>query len=333
VDRARIGRPEVGGIPRSGPASCQKAWRFLHHQDDKASKWLVLNSGGAILRLGGVRNIAAWQSLQAELVNPGQLPDGFLEVVLAGEPEPRPFVLELATFPEERLYEQITRDMLMVHLVRRVLPDTLVLILHPRGRLQISDHRQVVSHSGWAEMTLYWKTIELWNIPAEDLLATGELGIIPWVPLSQLPADPEPVLRECRRRIDEQAPPERREQLLAVTQFLARLQFDATDLAEIFGGVETMLELPFMDAVVEELAEKRAEQKAAQRVEQQLAQRVAQNRRHDILLSLRARFRPAIPPEIATGLETIEDEARLDELVEWAAICPDLEAFRAKLAG
>ncbi|HZW31024.1 MAG TPA: hypothetical protein VFF52_09975 [Isosphaeraceae bacterium] len=186
-------------------------------------------------------------------------------------------------------------------------------------------------------MTLYWKSVELWNIPAKDLLATGELGIIPWVPLSQLPADPEPVLRACRRRIDEQAPPERREQLPAVTQFLARLRFDANDLAAILGGVETMLELPFMDAVVEELAEKRAEQKgermAEQKGERMAEQRVAHTSRQDILLFLRARFGLAIPPDIATGLETIEDEARLDELVEWAVICPDLEAFRANLAG
>ena len=197
--------------------------------------------------------------------------------------------------------------------------------------------------------------VELWDIPAEDLLATGELGIVPWVPLSYLSTKPEPLLKECRKRIDQQAPPGQHEALLAVTQFLARLRFDARVLAEIFGGVDAMLELPFLDEILEKKAEERAErkveqrigpivaqkvaqqvaqqvaQKVAQQVAQKVAQQVAQKSRKHILLYLRGRFGPSIRPEISEELEAIEDDARLDELVEWAATCLDVDAFRAKL--
>jgi hypothetical protein len=47
---------------------------------------------------------------------------------------------------------------------------------------------------------------------------------------------------------------------------------------------------------------------------------------------LLARF-GAIPPEVATALRGIVDPAKLDELVESAVCCPDIEGFRAQLPG
>jgi hypothetical protein len=327
----------------------------MHHPYDKAVKWLIQNFGGALLRIGGIRNIVFWRPLQAELVNPAQLPDGLIEVQIEGEPAPRYFVLELATYPEQRLYDQVARDLTSVFLNRRELPETLVLVLHPKGRLEIDEHCEVVSRGGWGRMSLYWKTVNLQSIPAEDLLATGELGIIPWVPLSSLPTEPEPVLRECRRRIDEQATPDQHQPLLAVTQFLARLRFNEQQLWDIFGGAETMLEIPFFDKVVSELADKLADKRAEKLAEQRVApivqeleelkklvaegtknlaaEQVARKSRNHVLSVLRGRFGPSIPSDIATELEPIRDEARLDQLVEWAAICPNLDSFHSKLAG
>ncbi len=278
---------------------------------DKASKWLIQHYGDAILKIGGVTNLASWKPLQAELVQSRRLPDGLVEVRREGEEKSSLYVLELATYPEERLYDQVTDDMTMVYLDRRVLPEVLVLVLHPKGRLRIKDQTEVVSRDGLSRWTLSWRTVELWSIPAEELLDTGELGVVPWVPLSYISGSPKPVLEECRARIDEQAPPEKRENLLAVIQFLGRLRYNTEDLSQIFGGVNAMLELPFLDDILEK--------------------RDAERTRKDILRVLRARLGPSVPREIATGLETIADNARLDELVELAALCPDLESFRAKL--
>lgn len=57
---------------------------------------------------------------------------------------------------------------------------------------------------------------------------------------------------------------------------------------------------------------------------------VAERAHKDILLVLTARF-AMVPPEIVTGLQAIQDEKKLDELVDWAGRCPDLEAFRSRL--
>jgi hypothetical protein len=52
--------------------------------------------------------------------------------------------------------------------------------------------------------------------------------------------------------------------------------------------------------------------------------------RKSILRVLTARLGPA-PPDIAAGLQSIDDETRLDGLVDWASQCPDLDAFRTRL--
>ena len=70
---------------------------------DKTSKWLIQHRGNSILRLYGVSNIAAWTSLQAELLHPRQLPDGVLSVLENGQSKPDTYILEIASYPDARV--------------------------------------------------------------------------------------------------------------------------------------------------------------------------------------------------------------------------------------
>jgi len=38
---------------------------------------------------------------------------------------------------------------------------------------------------GWTDWRLCWRIAKLWEIPAEELLAASDAGLIPWVPLTQ----------------------------------------------------------------------------------------------------------------------------------------------------
>ena len=71
---------------------------------------------------------------------------------------------------------------------------------------------------GSTRIRVNWRTIELWTIPAEDLLAAGDVGLIPWVPLASYAGPPEPIFCKCRERIERDAPSGELENLLAVTQ-------------------------------------------------------------------------------------------------------------------
>jgi hypothetical protein len=165
------------------------------------------------------------------------------------------------------------------------------------------------SRLGLTRIAVGWRVVELWTVPAEALLATGDVGLIPGSPVA-LRRPPEPLLRRCRERIDGQAAPDERDNLLAVTQVMTGLRYNDPRLRTIFGGRQAMIESP----VLQEL----------------FAEREAETRRKDILKFLTVRFGP-LPEDLKAALQTIEDGTKLDELVESAASCPDLGVFRARL--
>jgi hypothetical protein len=195
--------------------------------------------------------------------------------------------------------EQVVRDTMAVYLDRRVIPEVLTLVLHPRRQVRVSGSEEMASRRGWTRLVCAWRVVELWTLPAESLLAMGDVGVVPWVPLAQSDRPPDVLLRECRERIDRQAPPDEHANLLAVAQVLARLRYNDPGILSIFGGRHAMIESP----LIQEL----------------MAERV-----HNVILRfLTARF-GSVPPEIEGAVRAVQDESSLDNLVEWAALCPRL---------
>jgi hypothetical protein len=235
------------------------------------------------------------------------LPDGLIEVHRAGVDRPELFVLEMATYPERRLLEQVVRDLTLVYLDRRELPEVLALILCPKGNYRVDDSIVLRSPRGWTTWRVRIKVVELWTLPAEDLLRSDDVGVIPWVPLSRIEGPPEPILRACIDRIEADAPPELRENLLAVTQVLSGLRYNDPSLLNLFlGGRASMLKLPFIEELLSDRDHKR------------------------LLRVLTTRFGPGaerISPELAT----ITDDDALDQLFAAAAGCSTLDAFRERL--
>jgi hypothetical protein len=268
---------------------------------DRSSKWLIDHHGDMVLRLGGVRDVVSWRSLQAEVVQPRQLPDGLLEVRRQGQDRPDLFVVELTTYPEWRVAEQVLDDVMLVYQDRRVVPEVLVVVLQPRGNVVVANHLELDSHVGWTRLSARWRVV------AEELLQAQDPGLVPWVPLTHFEGPPESLLQRCRAIIDARAKPEEHDNLLAVTQVLAGLRFGDSQLLAIIGGRAAMIESPVLQNL---LAEKC----------------------HDLILGvLEKRFGP-VPTEVASSLKAIRDNDRLYELNMVAAVCPDLEAFRREIS-
>jgi hypothetical protein len=273
---------------------------------DKSSKWLLQHHGNALLTLAGVGEVKSWRALQAEVVQPRQLPDGLLEVQLAGASGLDLYVLELATYPDARIVEQVIRDMLLVYLDRRVLPEVVVIVLHPKGNLRVPQSWDGHSRMDWSRLSVGWRVVELWNLPADAALATGDPGIVPWVPLMQAVEPPEAVFQNCREIIDQKAAPTEQANLLAVTQVFAGLRYNDPKLLALFGGRGKMIESPV------------------------LREFLAEGLQRQILAFLDERF-GTVPADVTAALQPIQEEDRLQLLARWAARCPDLAAFRARL--
>jgi hypothetical protein len=278
---------------------------------DRSSKWLIEHHGDAILRLRGLQGLLSWRAAQAEVVQPRQLPDGLIEARLAGHDAPVNFLIEIATYPDRRLLEQVRSDVMLVFLDRGVLPELVTLVLHPHGTYEVESSQRLESVLRWTSMDLGWQVVNLWTLPAEDLLAWGDVGVVPWATLARYDGPPEPLLRRCRERIDQQAPEAERANLLAVTQVLARLRYNDPALLAIFGGRHAMIESP----LIQEL----------------LAENTQATLHTAVLGILEARFGTA-PLDLTQAVNAVTDQAKLRDLVKHAAVCPDLDAFRTRLS-
>ena len=104
-----------------------------------------------------------------------------LEVRLEGEPQDDLFLIEVATYPERRVGQQMTDDLLLVYPCR-----------------------------------LQWHVVELWTIPAAELLQAGDVGLIPWVPLTDFAEPPEAMLQRCRESIEQHVPRDLSEEIESV---------------------------------------------------------------------------------------------------------------------
>jgi hypothetical protein len=178
--------------------------------------------------------------------------------------------------------------------------------------VQVEHQFDESSRHGLASLAGSFRVIELWKLDADELLAANDVGMIPWVPLTRFSGPPEQILRQCRERIDRQATPAEHEALLAVTTLLASVVFDDEALLNIFGGTRAVIESPWLNRI--------------------LAQREQQARQTDVLHALQVRFK-RVPDDLAVKVRAVEDATRLTDLLEFAIVCSDLEAFRVHVVG
>ena len=213
------------------------------------------------------------------------------------------------TYPDAALAEQVLRDQTIVYLDRRALPEVLVPVLHPKGHLAAAAESAVESPMGWSSRRSRWRVVELWTVPAEQMLEAGDVGVVPWVPLARIDGPPEPVLRRCRRRIDREAAPDEVENMLAVAQVFAGLRYNDPELLQILGGRTAMIESPILKELKAEWTREGAIAGAIE------------SKKTDIITILTVRFGPQAG-QLSAALDAIDDADRLRGLIEAAVRCP-----------
>jgi predicted transposase YdaD len=263
--------------------------------------------GDRMLWVAGITDVPKWRSLAPEVVQPRQLPDGLLEVE-------RPtgktlYLIEVATYSDNRVPEQILDDLTLVYQSRRSLPEAIVFVLRPKGNVRVASSIEV--RQGETVLSAKWKVVELWTLDARVLLATREPALMPWVPLANFTGDPEPLLRECRQVIDERAVASEVPNLLAVTSVFAGLTVADTKLIrQVFKETNMVLESPVLKEIIAE----------------QNAERIHVG----VIRALARRFGP-VPDEVQAQIKLVTAESRLDELIYLAGSVPDLASFRLAL--
>ncbi len=73
---------------------------------DIGSKWLLQNHGKDTLRVAGLEDVRSVEPMPGEIAQSRRYPDGLLRAFLAGDPDPHPVLVEIATYPERRALTQ-----------------------------------------------------------------------------------------------------------------------------------------------------------------------------------------------------------------------------------
>jgi hypothetical protein len=273
---------------------------------DISSKWLLHNQAKGVLLLGGLKRVRRVEPGPGEIAPSRKYPDALLRVCFTGQRKPEHILVEVATWSEERALKQALDDLTLAYSALGHLPELLMLVLRPKGSFRIGGKHEVGSKRGLSRLGTEWKAVELWTLPAEPFLAEGDVGVVPWVPLMQFDGPPEGLLERCAEKIEREAHPDERANLLAVSQVLTELRFPNPELSRLFGGQQAMIESPLLLKMRAGVLHK------------------------GILAVLKARF-GTIPGSITKQLQGILDEEKLTNLNVVAAQCPDLEAFRDAL--
>lgn len=291
----------------------------MRQDKDRSAKWMVTHHGDALLTLAGLTGFSSWKPVQSEVVAPRRLPDGLLEVRFPGAAQPTLVLVEIETYPDADVAQQVFDDVMLVSVDRRVVPEVVSLVLKPKGNLTAANTVTRHSPQGGTTITGAWKVVRLWELEAEVLLREDNAGLVPWVPLARTTRSPTDLMTECRDRLAQVADPTDRAGLMAVTQILAGLAFPDKRFLDLFGGPQAMIESPVLDEV-KELLRKQYEAEGARKA-----------LRDAVVANLEARF-GSVPPDRVMALASISDEMRLKALHRLAITCPDLDAFAAGLA-
>ncbi len=273
---------------------------------DISSKWLLHSQGKGALLVGGLKGVHRVEPMPGEIAQARKFPDGLLRVFLAAEKKPHEVLVEVATYPEERALKQALDDLTLAYSALGHLPELLLLVLQPKGRYRIGGKHAVRSKLGLSRLEVEWRSVELWTLSAEEFLARGDAGAVPWVTLMDFDGPQEALLERCAEKIQREAHPNDRADLLAVSQVLAGLRFPTPDLLTVLGGEKPMIESPV------------------------LQQLIAKNLHEAIEEALKARF-GSVPRDVTRLLHEILHEKRLKKLNGIAAKCADIEAFREAL--
>jgi hypothetical protein len=297
----------------------------MRQDKDRSAKWLIANHGDSILKLAGLTGFTSWRAVETETVAPRRLPDGLLEVQFADSDKPTLVLIEIETYPDRTADRQVFDDLMLIALERRVIPEVVSVVLRPKGNVQLAGGVERASPRGTTQLTGAWPVVRLWDLSDEELLQFNDVGLVPWLPLTQTARKPEEVLDVCWDRIAAVPDATKRESLLSVTVILASLVFDGALLRSFFGGRD-VVEFPIIEEA-KEMVRKKVEAETRVKVEAETTLRLS---REDVLFALDIRFGP-VPPDVASRVNELTDLARLKSLHRAAIVCPGLDDFRAEL--
>jgi predicted transposase YdaD len=280
-------------------------------EKDHGTNWLTQHHARAVVRLLGLSGFRSCRPAHTRITLPQAIPDGLLEVEMPTSEEPLPILVEWEAYPSKETEQQVVKDMDLAEIALGVLPDTVVIILSPKGKAQTRSRIQN-SALGWSGRRHHWRVLEMAKVPDSLILALNEVALIPLLVLSKSKQKPQTLLEQCRQRIEEQARPEESPTLLTITAIFATMRYArAEEWLRLLGG-KTMLAQSSL-------------------YQQWMDEKERETRQDAIIRVLKARF-TEVPEQLAAEIRTVTDSEHLGRGIDHAALCTSLKDFRKRFA-
>ena len=273
---------------------------------DRSSEWLIEHHADSLLLVAGVTGFTSCKAVNPVMVHPKRVPDGLLEVEFPDHPTPSVFLVEVTTYPDKEERDQVMEDIALVLLERRVVPEVISIVLSTRGNQTLEGEHRRTSRHGRTTLACTWQVVRLWEIDARRLLDLDQPGLLPLVPLTRFSEEPAVMLEACRERIDRLAPPDQRDNLLAIAATMTAFRYNQDALFDIFARRLTVNENPFLARI-----ERQGELKGAHKL---------------ILGTLEDKF-GVVPEEVRHLVQRITEDERLRSLLRNAFLSESLQAF------
>jgi len=162
--------------------------------------------------------------------------DAMQEVIIEGERVL--FHLEFQSTPDPDMEQRLLEYSVLAYRHHECPVCSVVVYLKKGGKVAVPPLVRTLP-TGEEVLRFHFRVILLWDIPYENMMAEGLLGILPLVPLAQGGAKRE-VIEEIIARLMPQGKPARKE-LLALTRLFASLAFESKEDQEWLGRKFDML--------------------------------------------------------------------------------------------
>jgi predicted transposase YdaD len=166
--------------------------------------------------------------------------------------------LDFQSGPDPTLPRRILLYNVLLHDGYGVPVHSVVILLRPRAdRGDLTGTLSYAARPGRGKLEFAFEVIRLWQMPVEQLLASG-LGTLPLAVLGQMPGGQTPdealpeVIARLVQRIEEEAPLEQGPILLTASFVLTGLRVSQQRVLELFQGVRKMRESTAYQAILDE---------------------------------------------------------------------------------
>jgi hypothetical protein len=270
---------------------------------DHGIKMIAETAGRPLARLARVET-THWQPAESTVqVSVERLAD---RVFLAGQGRRR-FAVYFefyTTWDRHAPWDMLAKSGLISQ--RELLPTVCIAVVLRRAGFRTTGGGLRLEAAGGPTQQLWLREVPLWQIRPEAWWEE-EPGLMALYPLCQHGRRPREAIAHAAGVIESKvsAAGERAERL-ALLSIFGELAFPALNVEQIIGS------------------EKMKESRMLRRIRNEVL-------RDGILRVLRVRFRSEPPADVVSALEAVEEVGRLETLLDLAATCEDIEAFRASM--